>query len=66
MDDAMLVSRMESYGIPCLRQYPNDGDFGRLILGMSGSGRDIFVPADLWADACELLKEPEEIMEEEL
>ena len=66
MDDAMLVSRMESYGIPCLRQYPNDGDFGRLILGMSGSGIDIFVPADLWADACELLREPEEIMEEEL
>ena len=22
MDDAMLISRMESYGIPCLRQYP--------------------------------------------
>lgn len=35
MDDAVLVGRMESYGIPCLRQYPNDGEFGRLILGVS-------------------------------
>ena len=65
MDDAVLVGRMESYGIPCLRQYPHDGEFGRLILGVSGTGVDIFVPACLWADACELLKEPEEEMEEE-
>ena len=65
LDDELLVSRMETYGIPCLRQYPNDGDFGRLILGASGTGVDIFVPASLWADACELLKDPEEEMEEE-
>ncbi len=64
MDDAMLISRMESYGIPCLRQYPNNGEFGKLILGLSGSGVDIFVPAGVWADACELLKEPEETKEE--
>ena len=65
MDDTMLISRMESYGIPCLRQYPNNGEFGKLILGLSGTGVDIFVPASLWADACELLKEPEEWSEEE-
>ena len=65
MDDVMLVSRMESYGIPCLRQYPNNGEFGKLILGLSGTGVDIFVPASLWADACELLREPEEFSEED-
>ena len=65
MDEAMLVSRMEGYGIPCLLQYPNNGEFGRLILGLSGTGVDVFVPASLWADACELLKEPEENEEEE-
>ena len=65
MDDTMLISRMESYGIPCLRQYPNNGEFGKLILGLSGTGVDIFVPASLWADACELLREPEEFSEEE-
>ena len=64
MDEALLVSRMESYGIPVLRQYPNNGAFGKLILGLSGSGVDIFVPASLWADACELLREPEEEREE--
>ena len=65
MDETMLVSRMESYGIPCLKQYPNNGEFGRLILGISGTGVDIFVPASLWADACELLHDPEEKREEE-
>ena len=63
MDETMLVSRMESYGIPCLLQYPNDGEFGKLILGVSGSGVDVFVPESTWADACELLKEPEEMEE---
>ena len=66
MAEALTVSRMESYGIPCLRQYPENGDFGRLIIGVSGTGTDIFVPASLWADACELLREPEEFEREEL
>lgn len=42
MDETMLVTRLEAFGIPCLRQYPNDGQFGKLILGISGSGVDIF------------------------
>ena len=56
---------MESYGIPCLRQYPNNGELGRLIIGVSGTGTDIFVPASLWADACQLLREPGNEKEEE-
>ena len=65
MDEAMLVSRMEGYGIPCLMQYPNDGEFGKLILGVSGSGVDIFVPSSLWADACELMKDSDNTKEDE-
>ena len=65
MDEALLTSRMESYGIPCLRQYPENGDFGKLILGISGTGTDIYVPASLWADATELLRDPEEQHKEE-
>ena len=64
MEEALTVARMESYGIPCLRQYPNNGDLGRLIIGVSGPGVDIYVPASLWADACELLREPTEEREE--
>ena len=65
MDEGLLVSRMESYGIPCLRQYPGNGDFGKIILGVSGTGIDVYVPASLWADASELLHDPEEQHKEE-
>lgn len=64
LDESLTVSRMESYGIPCLRVYPNNGEFGKVILGVSGPGTDIFVPASLWADACELLHAPEAEKEE--
>ena len=61
MDDELLVNMLSAYGVPCLRQYPNDGDFGRLILGMAGSGVDIFVPVTMLEDARALLEgEPEE------
>ena len=65
MDEMLTVTRMEAYGIPCLRQYPSNGAFGKVVLGVSGTGTDIFVPASLWADACELLRAPENEMEEE-
>lgn len=61
LDDELLINMLSAYGIPCLRQYPNDGEFGRLILGMAGSGVDIFVPATMLEDAKALLEgEPEE------
>lgn len=65
MDETMLVTRLEAFGIPCLRQYPNDGQFGKLILGVSGSGVDIFVPASVWEDACELIRQTDDETEEE-
>ena len=66
MAEQLTVARMESYGIPCLRQYPENGDLGRRVAGVRGTGTDVFVPASLWADACELLREPEETEREEL
>ena len=54
MRDEMIVNLLEAYGIPCIRQYPNDGDFGRLIIGMSGPGVDIYVPKNLYEDAVNL------------
>lgn len=49
--DELLVNMLEAYGIPCLRRYPGDGSFGRLILGISGQGADILVPKSLYNDA---------------
>ena len=56
----MLRNMLEAYGIPSTVSYPGDGSFGKVMLGMSGSGVDIYVPKSLLADARELLKgEPE-------
>ncbi len=54
MSDEMLVNLLEAYGIPCVKQYPNDGDFGRIILGMSGPGVEIYVPKTMYEDAVNL------------
>lgn len=54
MQDEMLVNLLEAYSIPCLRQYPNDGDFGRIVLGMSGPGVDIYIPKTMYEDAVNL------------
>ena len=53
---------LEAYGIPCLKIYPGDGSFGKLILGMSVQGVDIYVPQSLLEDAralCEARPEAE-------
>lgn len=61
--DEMLVNLLEAYGIPTVRRYPNDGEFGKVILGMSGSGVDIYVPETDFEAALELLNG--EVMEED-
>ena len=54
MSDELLVNMLEAYQIPCLRIYPGDGSFGRVVLGTSGWGVDIYVPESLYEDAKEL------------
>jgi hypothetical protein len=39
----MTVNLWRPYGIP-LAQYPNDGSFGTVIMGMARQRHDIFVP----------------------
>ena len=51
MSDELLVNMLEAYQIPCLRVYPGDGSFGRVVLGTSGWGVDIYVPESLYEDA---------------
>ena len=54
MSDELLVNMLEAYHIPCLRIYPGDGAFGRVVLGTSGWGVDIYVPERFYEDAKEL------------
>lgn len=51
MNDELTVNMLEAYCIPCMRMYPGDGGFGKLILGMSGNGVDLYVPASLKEEA---------------
>lgn len=57
LGDELIINMLEAYGIPCLRRYPGDGGFGKLIIGKSGQGTDIYVPESLLEDALELCKE---------
>ena len=47
LNDMLTVNMLEAYGIPCLRDYPGDGAFGRVIMGASGTGVDIYVPKSM-------------------
>ena len=61
LDAEMVQSMLEAYGIPSIRHLPGDGQFGELILGMSGGGIDILVPETMRDQARQLLKgEPED------
>ena len=57
LSDQLLVNMLEAYGIPCLCIAPGDGSFGRVVLGMSGQGMDLYVPKSLYDDATALTKE---------
>ena len=64
LSDELTVNMLEAYGIPCVRSYPGDGSFGRVVLGASGTGVDIYVPKSMLEDAKTLLEG--EIDDEEL
>ena len=51
----MAVNLLTAYDIPVFRTFPNDGEFGKLILGFAGTGMDIYVPETLLADAQNIL-----------
>jgi len=56
MEDKMTVSLLEAYNIPTICRYPNDGDFARLMLGVSGNGTDIYVPETMKEEALLLIE----------
>ena len=56
LSDELTVNMLEAYGIPCLRDYPGDGAFGRVIMGASGTGVDIYVPKSMLEVAQKLIE----------
>jgi hypothetical protein len=55
MDTEITISLLDAYGIPAVCTYPNDGEFGKLIIGYAGGGVDIFVPETMLEDAQNIL-----------
>lgn len=55
MEDEMLINMLFAYGIPAVRQYPENGQLGKVVLGISGDGADIFVPSSMLEDAKALI-----------
>ena len=59
----LTLSLLEAYGIPTVCEYPNNGLFGKLILGYPAAGLDIFVPETLLGEARDILSA--EVLEED-
>ena len=70
LDMELTLNLLEAYGIPYVCEYPNNGLFGKLILGHPPGGMEVFVPETLLEDAQNLLNadivEDEEENEEEI
>ena len=54
--DVMLVNFLQSYGIPAAVIHPGDGSFGKVVLGISGTGSSIYVPETMYDQAKELME----------
>lgn len=54
--DVITVNMLKSFGIPCVQVNSNDGDFGEIIMGVSVTGADLYVPESMREDAENLLK----------
>ena len=55
-EDVMTVNFLQSYGIPAAVIHPGDGSFGKVVLGISGTGSNIYVPETMYDQAIELME----------
>ena len=55
LDMELTLNLLKAYGIPHVCQYPNDGLFGKMILGYPPGGMDVFVPETMLEDAQNVL-----------
>ena len=57
LSDQLTVNMLKAYGIPSLCMERAEGSLGRVVLGISGYGVEIYVPANLLGDAKTLIEE---------
>ncbi len=57
MEDKLFINMLTAYGIPALMVHPLDGCFGKIVLGVSGDGSDIYVPLSELDNAKELMED---------
>ncbi len=65
IDYEMKSGMLEAYGIPVIRNVSALGNFGKIVLGFSGTGMEILVPATMFDDAVSLLSDSLDDGEEE-
>ena len=58
----MTADLLEAFGIPVLKRYRDGGQLGRLVLGFSGYGTDLYVPVSRLEEAQALLEASPEPM----
>ncbi|MCL2409970.1 MAG: hypothetical protein FWC96_10250 [Oscillospiraceae bacterium] len=51
----LTLNLLDAYGMPYICQYPNNGLFGKLIMGHPPAGMEVFVPETLLVEAQNLL-----------
>lgn len=56
----LLLQMLRSYDIPVIKKYDKDGTLGKVVLGFSGYGVSLYVPASMLEDAQNLLKPVDE------
>lgn len=60
LDYQMVITQLQSFGVPVVGTFTADGTLARLILGFAGTGMDVLVPETMAELARELLKPVEE------
>lgn len=63
LDIELALNLLDAYNIPHVSEYPNNGQFGKMIFGVPPSGVEIFVPETMLEDAKNVL-DPEVIPDE--
>ena len=65
LDMELTLNLLEAYGIPSVCEYPNNGLFGKLILGYPPGGMEVYVPETMLEDARNVLNADEFEADEE-